>query len=56
MDQGKQQDQFYEELNKVIDRYIDEYDLTIASAIGTLEMIKLELFMDQVIEPKDEKD
>ena len=34
--------------NKVIDRYRAEFNLTLAAAIGTLEVVKLELFQNQI--------
>ncbi len=33
-----------EDLHKVIERYRLEYDLCLASVIGTLEVVKLEVF------------
>ena len=38
---------FAADLNRVIDRYRAEFNLTLAAAIGTLEIIKLELFNQQ---------
>lgn len=35
------------DLTKVIDRYRAEFDLTLAAAIGTLEVVKLELFLNE---------
>lgn len=35
------------DLKRVIDRYRAEFDLTLAAAIGTIEIIKLELFTEQ---------
>ena len=35
------------DLQRVIDRYRAEFNLTLASAIGTLEVVKLELWKDQ---------
>jgi hypothetical protein len=32
------------DLQRVIDRYRAEFNLTLAAAIGTLEVVKLELF------------
>jgi hypothetical protein len=32
------------DLQRVIDRYRAEFNLTVAAAIGTLEVVKLELF------------
>ena len=39
------------DLKKVIDRYRAEFDLTVAAAIGTLEVVKLELFHQETNEP-----
>lgn len=41
------------DLTKVIDRYRAEFDLTVAAAIGTLEVVKLELFHSQTSESED---
>lgn len=35
------------DINKVIERYRAEFNLTLASAIGTLEVVKLELFQKE---------
>jgi len=35
------------DLQRVIDRYRAEFNLTLAAAIGTLEVVKLQLFQDQ---------
>lgn len=35
------------DLQRVIDRYRAEFNLTLAAAIGTLEVVKLELFRDE---------
>jgi hypothetical protein len=35
------------DLQKVIDRYRAEFNLTLAAAIGTLEVVKLELFQTE---------
>jgi hypothetical protein len=48
MDQVSQQDAFYNDLDKLIGRYISEFDLTTASAIGVLEIHKNQLLMDQM--------
>ena len=44
MDQDKQADAFLMDLQKLLDRYMSEFDLTIVSAIGALETVKLDLF------------
>jgi len=36
------------DLTRVIDRYRAEFDLTLAAAIGTLEVVKLELFQNEI--------
>lgn len=36
-----------DDLNRVIDRYRAEFNLTIASAIGTLEIVKLDLYQQE---------
>jgi hypothetical protein len=48
MTQVQQQEAFADDLEKLIQRYIDEFDLTTASAIGCLEMVKNKLLMDQM--------
>ena len=35
------------DLQRVIDRYRAEFNLTLAAAIGTLEVVKLELFQNE---------
>jgi len=35
------------DLMKVIDRYRAEFNLTVAATIGTLEVVKLELFTEE---------
>ena len=44
MDHPDQVSAFAVDLHKLIDRYRAEFDLTLAAAIGTLEVVKLELF------------
>lgn len=53
MNQNQQQDAFSEELYKLINRFTDEYDLTVPSIVGVIEVIKLELMMS-CIEIDDE--
>lgn len=45
MTQEQQQDAFSEELYKLIDRFTDEYDLTVPSVIGVIEIVKMELML-----------
>ena len=53
MTQNEQIARFAAELHALINRYRAEYDLTLASAIGTMEVVKLELF-NQEAEEKEE--
>lgn len=46
---------FSDDLWKVINRYRAEFDLTVAEAIGTLEVTKLELFVQETIEEESEE-
>lgn len=46
-DHKEQQAQLEAELQKVILRFIKEYDLTLADAVGTIEVLKLWLYIDQ---------
>lgn len=47
MTQEEQQDAFAGELWSLIDRYRDQWDLTVASAIGVLELTKMQLFTEE---------
>jgi len=44
MKESDQVDAFSNALIRVINRYREEFDLTLESVIGTLEILKLELF------------
>jgi hypothetical protein len=44
MSEAEQIAAFAADLQKVVDRYRAEFNLTVAATIGTLEIIKLELF------------
>lgn len=48
MTQVEQQEAFYNDMEKLIGRYMDEFDLTVVSAIGVLEIHKNQLLMDQM--------
>jgi hypothetical protein len=50
MDNKEQLRAFAGDLERVIDRYRNEFDLTLAEAIGTLEIIKLVLFNQETNE------
>ncbi len=47
MDESQQTAAFAADLNRVVERYRAEFNLTVAAAIGTLEVVKLELFHQQ---------
>lgn len=44
MNHREQSQQFQVELNRLIDRFRAEYDLSLAQAIGVLEVVKLDLW------------
>lgn len=54
MTQEQQQEAFASELWSLIDRYIDNFDLTVSSAIGVLETVKMQLFMNETTSQEDE--
>lgn len=47
MDESQQIAAFAADLNRVIERYRAEFNLSLAAAIGTLEVVKLELFQKE---------
>lgn len=45
---GLEQTQAFQgELTKVVDRFRSEFELTVAQAVGVLEVVKLELWMEE---------
>lgn len=46
MSESEQIDALVSDLNKVIDRYRAEFNLTVAATIGVLECIKLDLWKE----------
>lgn len=44
------------DLRKVIDRYKTEFSLTVASAVGCIELLKLDLYREQCEKDKDDGD
>jgi hypothetical protein len=48
MTQEEQQEAFLNELWALIDRYRDQFDLTVCSAIGVLETVKMQVLMEEV--------
>ena len=49
MDQNAQIHAFASDLSRVIERHRSEFDLSVAAAIGTLEVAKLEVFRHEAI-------
>ena len=47
MTEPEQTHAFAADLQKVIDRYRAEFNLTLAAAIGTLEVVKMHLYEEQ---------
>ena len=54
MDQSEQITAFCEDIEKVIDRYRAEFDLTLAACIGSLEIIKTSLIHTSLTESDDQ--
>jgi len=54
MDNGKQIEQFQKKLDKLIDTYTEEFDLSIAAMIGTLMCKIYELLANQNEDEEDE--
>jgi hypothetical protein len=54
METPEQIAQFHTSLAAVIHRARSEYDLTLASVIGTLEIVKLELYSEESARRKDQ--
>lgn len=55
MSHKEQQSQLETELTAVVNRFRAEYDLTLADAIGTIEIVKLCLFREQMETLEDDE-
>lgn len=55
MSQADQQNAFADDIRKVIDRYRDEFDLTLGSAVGVLEVVKHEMIMAEFEDGGDDE-
>ena len=53
MNQQEQQDAFQADLEALIQRYKDEWGLSVGSAIGVLDIVKLDLWWEQKPEKND---
>lgn len=47
MTEEDQTNALVDDLHRVLDRYADEFDISVVSAIGALETVKLNLFREQ---------
>jgi hypothetical protein len=54
MDSQEQIDAFAIELDNLINRFRSEFDLSVAAAIGVLEIAKLEIYTQDVVEASQE--
>jgi hypothetical protein len=50
MSESEQVEAFVTDLQRVVDRYRSEFGLTLAAAIGSLEVMKLHLYLEQTKE------
>ena len=46
MDSHEQADAYHSELNKLTERFMEEFDMTYVQLIGVLEMYKMEVFCE----------
>lgn len=53
--QPEQIQDFVSELVRVIDRFREEYDLPLASVLGGIEMVKIDLFMGETFVCDDDE-
>ncbi len=51
MTDGEQIDAFAGDLARLIDRYRSEFNLTVAAAIGVLELAKLDIWAEETNRP-----
>lgn len=50
MKEREQIEAFAADIKRVVDRYRSEFTLTLATAVGVLEVVKLELFTEETQE------
>lgn len=55
MNANEQQTHLFNELSNVINRFVQEYDLSAPSIVGVLEILKTEIMLDNIAEDRDEK-
>ena len=56
MTEAEKQDKLYEALEKVIERYMVEFDMTYMSSIGAMELLKVNLACEAFCLDEDEDD
>lgn len=56
MKESKQIEAFQDELNKLIERFSDEFDLTLASMIGVMHVTIHELIVNTMNQDNDEEE
>lgn len=56
MKESKQIEAFQDELNKLIERFSDEFDLTLASMIGVMHVTIHELIVNTMNQDNEEED
>ena len=56
MDLSDQIDAFSDDLNRLIDRYRSEFDLTVPSVLGVLELAKLDIYRFDIVEAEGMED
>ena len=56
MDLSDQIDAFSDDLYRLIDRYRSEFDLTVASVLGVLELAKLDIYRFDIAEVENVDD
>ena len=45
-----------DEFKRVLDRAIKEFDFTIAEAVGVIELVKLDVYHDAIVDDDDEEE
>lgn len=53
---GEQCSAFVGDINRVIDRYRAEFNIPVAAVIGSLEMVKLEIFTEAMKQEEQDEE
>lgn len=54
MSQAEQQNAFTSDLEKLVTRYRDEFEMTVASFIGCLELVKADIMLEVLLTDEEE--